>query len=196
MFASKVCRNNFSFGPDARLVTATRLDCDIGNITVESSSAGQEQRRRLQNYQHEDIITGHEFKRATKQVLLLTQRPADASKRLVPERIVQRKAPSKLYDYWNSFGQPREVTLGTEYFHIFDLMNHDFARGLQVQWEGYGTSDEDTTWEPAKKVRSLNPVLLCHYLEREGIGRRIVRMSMATGLSVSPPCSLYEAGGT
>ncbi|KAK1974089.1 hypothetical protein LZ30DRAFT_694590 [Colletotrichum cereale] len=121
------------------------------------------------DYDQEDEVVGHNFRRSTKQVLLVTQRPTDASQRLVPERIVQRKTPLKLYAYWDSFGQPREATLGTNLFHIFDIISHDVARGVKVQWEGYGTSDEETTWEPVKKVRDMNADLLHHYLEREGI---------------------------
>ncbi|GKT61362.1 hypothetical protein ColTof4_01444 [Colletotrichum tofieldiae] len=137
---------------------------------VASTSAKRSAALESTDYDQDDEITGLKFRRSTRRVLFITHRPADASQRLVPERIIQTKTPSKLYAYWSSFGRPREATLGTGFFHIFDIVGQDAARGLRVQWEGYGTSDAETTWEPVEKVRSSNPALLRRHLGRQGIG--------------------------
>ncbi|KAK2028113.1 hypothetical protein LX32DRAFT_640247 [Colletotrichum zoysiae] len=110
-----------------------------------------------------DQIVSWNFNRATKSVDLVTYRASDGSKRLVQESVLQQKAPQKVYAYWLSFDQPREVTIGSHYFHIFDILDQKGSK-LKVQWVGYTDSADDTTWETAAKVRKMNPDLLADYM--------------------------------
>ncbi|KAK2036806.1 hypothetical protein LZ31DRAFT_547286 [Colletotrichum somersetense] len=115
-------------------------------------------------------------KRATKSVDLITYRASDGSKRLVPEPVLQQKAPQKVYAYWQSFDQPREATIGSHYFHIFNILDQKGSK-LKVQWVGYTDSADDTTWDTAAKVRKMNPALLADYMAHHERARSTGTMS-------------------
>ncbi|KAJ0347775.1 hypothetical protein COL154_013819, partial [Colletotrichum chrysophilum] len=122
-----------------------------------------------------DDIVGWRFDPPTKSVLLLTHRASDLyeTTRLVPESLIQHRSPEKLYNYWASFGQPRQVTVGSDFYHILNILAHDADSMLKIQWVGYPPSDAETTWEPAAKVRRMNPVLLVDYITRHDPKREI-----------------------
>ncbi|WQF90332.1 Putative chromo/chromo shadow domain, Chromo-like domain superfamily protein [Colletotrichum destructivum] len=115
-------------------------------------------------------------------VEILTRRPDDGSKRLVPERLIQQKCPSQLYAYWKSFPQPREEIIQTNQYHVFDIIDENSSRGLKVQWVGYSPSDSDTTWEPASKIRKIAPELFDNYVIRKKVskGHSHIRRSVET----------------
>ncbi|KAK1579371.1 uncharacterized protein LY79DRAFT_344517 [Colletotrichum navitas] len=129
---------------------------------VETDTVGVSQST---DFRKDDEIVGWKFNRATKSVDLITYRASDDSKRLVPESVVQQKVAQKVYAYWESFNQPREVTVGSDYFHIFAIIDQKNSK-LKVQWVGYTDSADDTTWETKAKVRKMNPTLLTDYLAR------------------------------
>ncbi|KAH0421981.1 hypothetical protein CcaCcLH18_13090 [Colletotrichum camelliae] len=126
------------------------------------------------DYDQDDELVGWKINRSSHRVFILTLRSTDKSRRRVPEKTVQQKTPSKLDAYWRAFGRPREETLNTDHYHVFDILAYDPSRGaLKVQWVGYGTSDADTTWEPVKKIKEMEPDLLDELIEREGLDEEL-----------------------
>ncbi|KAH9225244.1 hypothetical protein K456DRAFT_1743473 [Colletotrichum gloeosporioides 23] len=141
-------------------------DCAIYDFLALSEST---------DFSETDDIVGWRFDPSTKSVLLITHRASDLyeTNRLVPESLIQHKSPEKLYNYWASFGQPRQVTVGSDFYHILNILAHDADSMLKIQWVGYPPSDAETTWEPAAKVRRMNPVLLVDYITRHDPKREI-----------------------
>ncbi|WQF90520.1 Putative chromo/chromo shadow domain, Chromo-like domain superfamily protein [Colletotrichum destructivum] len=134
------------------------------------------------DYLNSDELIGWRYCSSTKDVEILTRRPDDGSKRLVPERLIQQKCPSQLYAYWKSFPQPREEIIQTNQYHVFDIIDENSSRGLKVQWVGYSPSDSDTTWEPASKIRKIAPELFDNYVIRKKVskGHSHIRRSVET----------------
>ncbi|KAI8278873.1 hypothetical protein K4K60_005890 [Colletotrichum sp. SAR11_57] len=140
-----------------------------------SMHANSTTRTHQPDFSETDDIVGWRFDPSTKSVLLITHRASDLyeTNRLVPESLIQHKSPEKLYNYWASFGQPRQVTVGSDFYHILNILAHDADSMLKIQWVGYPPSDAETTWEPAAKVRRMNPVLLVDYITRHDPKREI-----------------------
>ncbi|KZL85453.1 hypothetical protein CI238_12939 [Colletotrichum incanum] len=120
-----------------------------------------------QDHLPSDELIGWKYYPSTKDVDILTHRPDDGSKRLVPERLIQQRCPSQLYAYWNSFTRPREKIIQTDQYHVFDIIDENTSRGLKVQWVGYSPSDSDTTWEPVSKIREIAPESFNNYVIRK-----------------------------
>ncbi|KAK1973309.1 hypothetical protein LZ30DRAFT_790491 [Colletotrichum cereale] len=119
------------------------------------------------DYLTSDELIGWKYYPSTKDVDILTHRPDDGSKRLVPERLIQQRSPSQLYAYWMSFARPREKIIQTDQYHVFDIIDENPSRGLKVQWVGYSPSDSDTTWEPVSKIRDIAPKSINNYVIRK-----------------------------
>ncbi|KZL64628.1 chromo domain-containing protein, partial [Colletotrichum tofieldiae] len=136
-----------------------------------------------QDYLHTDELIGWEYYSLTKEVDILTRRPSDGSKRLVPERLIQQRCPSQLFAYWKSFSQPREKTVKSNHYHVFDIIDDDPSQGLKIQWVGYSPSDSDTTWESASKIRKMVPELLDDYLTGKQDSEAPSRIRKPVGIS-------------
>ncbi|KAK2005261.1 hypothetical protein LZ32DRAFT_612243 [Colletotrichum eremochloae] len=122
-----------------------------------------------QDYLESDELIGWKYYPSTKRVDVRTRRSADGSERLVPEKLIQQRCPSRLYNFWGSFSQPREKTIKTNHYHVFDIIGEDPGRGLKVQWVGYSPSENDTTWEPMSKIRKMDPRLFHDYVTKKQI---------------------------
>ncbi|KAK1973405.1 hypothetical protein LZ30DRAFT_775880 [Colletotrichum cereale] len=137
------------------------------------------------DYLTSDELIGWKYYPSTKDVDILTHRPTDGSKRLVPERLIQQRYPSQLYAYWKSFTRPREKVIQTDQYHVFDIIDKHPSHGLKVQWVGYSPSDSDTTWEPASKIREIAPESFNSYIIRKqsSEGHSDTRKSVETSKS-------------
>ncbi|KAF0317541.1 hypothetical protein GQ607_015214 [Colletotrichum asianum] len=126
------------------------------------------------NYDQDDELVGWTINRSSHRVFILTLRSTDKSQRSVPEKMVQQKTPAKLDAYWRAFDRPREKTLNTDRYHVFDILAYDSSRAaFKIQWVGYGTSDAETTWELVKKVKQMEPDLVVKFVEREGLDKEL-----------------------
>ncbi|KAF9869207.1 hypothetical protein CkaCkLH20_13316 [Colletotrichum karsti] len=98
------------------------------------------------DYDQDDELVDWEINCSSHRVFLLAPRSTDKSRR------------------------PREQTLNTDLYHVFDILAYDPSRGA-LQWVGYGTSEADITREPVKKVKQMEPDLMDEFIEREGWAR-------------------------
>ncbi|KAI8176776.1 hypothetical protein K4K48_005822 [Colletotrichum sp. SAR 10_66] len=127
-----------------------------------------------EDYDQDDELVGWTINRSSHRVFILTLRSTDKSRRRVPEKTVQQRTPAKLDAYWRAFDRPREKTLNTDRYHVFDILAYDPSRAaFKIQWVGYGTSDADTTWEPVKKVKQMEPDLVDDFVKREGLDKEL-----------------------
>ncbi|KAI8205138.1 hypothetical protein K4K52_004493 [Colletotrichum sp. SAR 10_76] len=126
------------------------------------------------DYDQDDELVGWTINRSSHRVFILTLRSTDKSQRRVPEKTIQQKTPAKLDAYWRAFDRPREKTLNTDRYHVFNILAYDPSRAaFKIQWVGYGTSDAETTWEPVKKVKQMEPDLVDEFVEREGLDKEL-----------------------
>ncbi|KAK2036380.1 hypothetical protein LZ31DRAFT_237037 [Colletotrichum somersetense] len=158
-----------------RLAKSNRPEPRLGKKKASKAEASIESPKpaeiqKSDDYVESDELVGWKQYPSSKTVDIVTRRPADGSKRLVPERIIQQKCSSRLYAYWASFPQPREQTIETNEYHVFNIIDSRLPDEVKVQWVGYPPSDGDTTWEPASKVRKIAPKLLKNYITQKGVG--------------------------
>ncbi|KAK1993622.1 hypothetical protein LX36DRAFT_661362 [Colletotrichum falcatum] len=173
-----------------RSARSNRAEPRLGNKKASKAEAVTKSPKRAgmpksQDYVESDELVGWKYYPSSKTVDIVTLRPADDSQRLVPERIVQQTCPLRLYAYWASFSQPREQTIGTNEYHVFDIIGSRLPNEVKVQWVGYPSSDGDTTWEPASKVRKMAPKLLRDYVSRKEAAKEHTRTRKPVGVSQS-----------
>ncbi|KXH60018.1 hypothetical protein CNYM01_14143 [Colletotrichum nymphaeae SA-01] len=173
-----------------RLGGPTRSNFGIGKNTVSGAATSSRvsttiEVQRSRDFLDSDDLVGWRRNPSTKNVDILTCRHADGSKRLVPERLIQQRSPLQLYAYWQTFSRPREETIDTNHYHIFDIIDDDASRGYKVQWVGYSPSDSDTTWEQPSKVGKIAPKLLDGYIMRRQACDASVSTRKCTGPSKS-----------
>lgn len=93
-----------------------------------------------------------------------------------PEQEVQDGASEILFDYWKKKGGRTDVVFKRkkepEIYHVFRVVNHrKMPRGgfeVEVQWIGYPTTKNQTSWESETKVVKIAPELLQLYWESKG----------------------------
>lgn len=84
----------------------------------------------------------------------------------VTEFDFQAQAPDTLFQYYASFGVPREQTLGYDGYRVFAILNDRVVKGrarLLVHWVGYPA--DEATWEPPEVPRESNADIVDAYWE-------------------------------
>jgi len=93
-----------------------------------------------------------------------------------PEQEVQDGASELLFDYWKKKGGRTDVVFKRknepEIYHVFRVVNHrKMPRGgfeVEVQWIGYPTTKNQTSWESETKITKIAPDLLQLYWDTKG----------------------------